>query len=90
MSSSGGFTLKRPKRIGDDEDEDELMRFQEEFLKNKASREQPAAKVVRVAGGTSNPVQQADEKKPVPNRSNLQKLDLDRNYNTIFSNLFVF
>ena len=39
------FNLKRPKRI-DEEDEDDLIRFQEEFLKNKSS-EQPAAKVIR-------------------------------------------
>ncbi|CAF0788208.1 unnamed protein product [Brachionus calyciflorus] len=37
--------LKRPKGLSE-EDEDELFRFQEEFLRNKTS--QPAAKVVRV------------------------------------------
>lgn len=39
------YNLKRPKRINE-EDEDELLRFQEEFLKNKSSQ-QPAAKVVK-------------------------------------------
>ena len=38
------LNLKRPKRIGE-EDEEDLIRFQEEFLKNKA--QQPAAKVIK-------------------------------------------
>jgi len=38
------FNLKRPKRIGE-EDEEDLIRFQEEFLKNKSV--QPAATVVK-------------------------------------------
>jgi hypothetical protein len=38
------FHVKRPKRLGE-ENEDDLMRFQEEFLKNKST--QPAATVVK-------------------------------------------
>ena len=38
--------IKRPKRI-DQENEDDLLAFQEEFLRSK-SQEQPAAKVVRM------------------------------------------
>jgi hypothetical protein len=38
------FNLKRPKRIGE-ENEDDLIRFQEEFLKNQSV--QPAATVVK-------------------------------------------
>jgi hypothetical protein len=38
------FNLKRPKRLGE-EDEEDLIRFQEEFLKNKSV--QPAATVVK-------------------------------------------
>ena len=37
--------LKRPKRVND-EDEDDLIAFQENFLKNKTN-EQPAAKCVK-------------------------------------------
>ncbi len=37
------FHLKRPKR---DDKEDDLLKFQEEFLRNKGS-EQPAAKVIK-------------------------------------------
>ena len=41
------LNLKRPQRIGQ-EDEDELLAFQEQFLKIKnASNDQPAAKCVR-------------------------------------------
>lgn len=41
------LNLKRPQRIGQ-EDEDELLAFQEQFLKNKkAANDQPAAKCVR-------------------------------------------
>ena len=39
------LTLKRPKRIND-EDEDDLLAFQEQFLKSK-NNEQPSAKCVR-------------------------------------------
>ena len=38
-------TLKRPKGI-DQEDEDELLNFQEQFLKNRP--EMPAAKVIKI------------------------------------------
>ncbi len=37
--------LKRPKRVND-EDEDDLIAFQENFLKNKTN-EQPAAKCIK-------------------------------------------
>ena len=39
------YNLKRPKRIGE-EDEDDLLVFQEQFLKNKS--EKPAAKVIKI------------------------------------------
>ena len=38
------FNLKRPKRVGEESEED-LIKFQEDFLKNKLG--QPAAKVVK-------------------------------------------
>ena len=44
--------IKRPKRI-DQENEDDLLAFQEEFLKGK-SQDQPAAKVIRMNSTSSS------------------------------------
>lgn len=66
------FSLKRPKRI-DEEDEDELMRFQEEFLKNK-SIEQPAAKVIRCSDVSQNDTSTSkNTKKPVQTQFDCKK-----------------
>lgn len=40
------YNLKRPKRI-DEESEEDLLKFQEEFLKNRKSTDVPAAKVIK-------------------------------------------
>jgi hypothetical protein len=45
------YTLKRPQRIAD-EDEDDILAFQEEFLRKKS--EIPAAKVIKVNNEASN------------------------------------
>ena len=52
------FNLKRPKRLGE-ENEDDLIRFQEEFLKNKS--DQPAATVIKKHKTTENETNSAPE-----------------------------
>ncbi len=80
------YNLKRPKRIGE-EDEDDLLAFQEEFLKSKS--EQPAAKVIRVKkedNAQTNPHKSAteeEEKKQEKdeNKPNLKnKVQIDCNF----------
>lgn len=68
------FGIKRPKRVGE-EDEDELIRFQEEFLKNK-SNEQPAAKVVRLNPNNNLTCKNEDNKSS-------KILDIDRNHSLL-------
>jgi len=69
------FNLKRPKRVGEESEED-LLKFQEDFLKNKLG--QPAAKVVKTyeTGG---------EKKVEEN-----KFQIDCNFLLCFSIYFYF
>jgi hypothetical protein len=50
---NNSLIIKRPKRIGDEETEDELLKFQEEFLRNKKDS-QPAAKVYRPNNNNNN------------------------------------
>lgn len=59
------FNLKRPKRIGE-ENEDDLIRFQEEFLKNQSV--QPAATVVKKNKLTdeNNPINNVQNKNSRP------------------------
>ena len=60
------FHLKRPKR---DDQEDDLLKFQEEFLRSKGS-EQPAAKVIKNPKATENV-----EKEKKDDKS--QKMEID-------------
>jgi hypothetical protein len=52
------INLKRPKRVGEESEED-LLKFQEDFLKNKLG--QPAAKVVKTYENDSG--KKSEEKK---------------------------
>jgi hypothetical protein len=53
------YHLKRPKRVGE-EDEDDLLAFQEAFLKNKS--EQPAAKVIKTSQAKASDEEQNENK----------------------------
>ena len=67
------FNLKRPKRLGE-EDEEDLIRFQEEFLKNKSV--QPAATVVKKNKLTyEKPENNAQKSRPK------QKVEIDCKFN---------
>ncbi len=61
------FHLKRPKR---DDQEDDLLKFQEEFLRNKGS-EQPAAKVVKIPKTTEN------KEEIIKKDHNCKKMEID-------------
>lgn len=61
------FHLKRPKR---DDQEDDLLKFQEEFLRSKGS-EQPAAKVIKNPKANEN----VEEKEKKDEKS--QKMEID-------------
>ena len=54
--------FKRPKRI-DQENEDDLLAFQEEFLKNRAGQDPPAAKVIRMNSSSTAPQETKTQKK---------------------------
>jgi hypothetical protein len=69
------YNLKRPKRIGE-EDEDDLIKFQEEFLKNKQDR--PAATVVKKQPKIET---QNDEQPPKENvEEKRARVEIDCNY----------
>ena len=65
------FNLKRPKRIGE-ESEDDLIRFQEEFLKNKSV--QPAATVIK-----KNKLTDENATNNVPNKNSRPKQKVEIN-----------
>ena len=67
------FNLKRPKRLGE-ENEDDLIQFQEEFLKNKSV--QPAATVIKKTKPSEilPDVKEADESRT---RTAKQKIEID-------------
>jgi hypothetical protein len=65
------YHLKRPKRVGE-EDEDDLLAFQEAFLKNKS--EQPAAKVIKISQNKPDTNEQ-DVKASQPQSKNKFEID---------------
>ena len=69
--------LKRPKRINE-EDEDDLLKFQEEFLKNKAQIGEPAAKVIR------NPITADGNQSEQSNNINKEKKSEKTKFDSIF------
>lgn len=71
------LTLKRPKRIGE-EDEEDLIRFQEEFLRNK--NEQPAAKVIKKQQKSEDTIEN-EKQNDQPIKKN--KIEIDCKLNSI-------
>ena len=71
-----GLNIKRPKR-GDQEDD--LLKFQEEFLRNK-NAERPAAQVIR---NVTQPSDHTEEKGKITRDVKEEKMDLDCNYNIL-------
>lgn len=75
------LNLKRPKRINE-EDEDDLLRFQEEFLKNK-SNQQPAAKVIRKTNADDSKKLGDNLIEPTNDENNLihsKRIEIDCNF----------
>lgn len=70
------YNLKRPKRIGE-EDEDDLIKFQEEFLKNKQDR--PAATVVKKQAKIETQTDEQPVKENVQERT--ARVEIDCSYN---------
>jgi hypothetical protein len=81
------YHLKRPKRAGE-EDEDDLLAFQEAFLKNKS--EQPAAKVIKTnqnrASDDTNSNQDARQSQSQILQSK-NKIEIDCKFNILFENV---
>lgn len=77
-----GFNLKRPKRVSE-EDEDDLLAFQEQFLKSRV--DQPAAKVVKVSQN-EEPV----KKENVVEKKSQMVIDCMEQYFQFLSSYFLF